>query len=534
MNEELLISITANLDNLSKGMEQVKAQTKDLDKNLQATGKGVDKTADGFKRINKSSALMQGLSKATGGLSDNLIDVVNGLKLSTVGARAFSTALIATGIGALVVALGLVVAYWDDIVKFATGYDNALGRQLEKQKEKGDAVAHELDLLNKSDATLELQGKTQIEINKLKQEAIEKVIEQRRQELELAKTQLENLSNYAKNIGDMVTTVLVAMTLPLRTFTQFMDDTFGSELENKLDGVITKVIDFSKSFAEVDEATEDVRKLEKQLASLTNNLSKLVLEAPKLITPIVASVEVVEGLAQGIKILGEGVDKTASKIANTKYTTPEQIQGVRDLMAEMETLGMVADAIGQGVGEMVNTVFAGIYDTFKTGNAIMDGFLSAFLGIFETIISKLLQNFIIEKIISKGQIASQFAVSNANAIAGASLTASLIPGGVFALPGLIASAVGTVAGAFAGLTAFAGGGFSGDRNIVRVNSNELILNPNQQSTLFNMLRGTVPSSMSGTSTGTNTEPGSGGEWKVRGSDLVLVLDRANRKSNRFG
>ena len=86
----------------------------------------------------------------------------------------------------------------------------------------------------------------------------------------------------------------------------------------------------------------------------------------------------------------------------------------------------------------------------------------------------------------------------------------------------IAAGVGAVLAALASMSKFAKGGIVGgsssvgDKNIIRANSGEMILTKGQQTTLFNAIRsGNLGSS--------------GGEWKVRGCDLIKVIDNTRSR-----
>ena len=90
----------------------------------------------------------------------------------------------------------------------------------------------------------------------------------------------------------------------------------------------------------------------------------------------------------------------------------------------------------------------------------------------------------------------------------------------------LAASIGAIIAAFAavkGLSKFAKGGIvggnstTGDNNVIRANSGEMILTKAQQGTLFNMLNG---------------KGGLGGgnvEFKIRGTDLVGTLNNYNQK-----
>jgi hypothetical protein len=95
------------------------------------------------------------------------------------------TGLVATGIGALVVALGMVVAYWDDI-KEAVGGVSEEQKKLNKQVDKDlEAQQHKRKMLDAQENTLRLQGKSEKEI-------IEYKIQQINGEIEIAKNKLKN------------------------------------------------------------------------------------------------------------------------------------------------------------------------------------------------------------------------------------------------------------------------------------------------------------------------------------------------------
>lgn len=86
----------------------------------------------------------------------------------------------------------------------------------------------------------------------------------------------------------------------------------------------------------------------------------------------------------------------------------------------------------------------------------------------------------------------------------------------------IAGMVAMIAGIFAALPKFAHGGIVkgspfGDKNLIRANGGELILNKAQQGTLYRAI------------TSGNLGGGGGGEWRVRGTDLIKVINNTQNK-----
>ena len=94
------------------------------------------------------------------------------MKKSGIAAKIFGStvnkALIATGIGAFIVALGLVVTYWDDITQAIGGASQETRDFLTDQEAVTAETIHQLDLLNSQDNVLKLQGLSEAEILNLK------------------------------------------------------------------------------------------------------------------------------------------------------------------------------------------------------------------------------------------------------------------------------------------------------------------------------------------------------------------------------
>ena len=142
---------------------QLEANTKEAQKNVDDLNKKVKDTGRSARKAGKDlSAGMQigneavrALDRYTGGLASKLVAVGKAAKLS---GKAMKTALISTGIGALVVALGLVVEYWDEIGE-ALGFIN---KDLERQKALNDelltSVDSQLSLLQKEQKYNEQRG----------------------------------------------------------------------------------------------------------------------------------------------------------------------------------------------------------------------------------------------------------------------------------------------------------------------------------------------------------------------------------------
>ena len=118
-------------------------------------------------KVQGAMALSQGLSqlKDIGKVGDELTTAFKGL---TLGANGFKKALISTGIGALVVAVGLLVAYWDDIMALVGGVSKEQNKLNESTLKDLEANKEKLTAIDGQTNQLKVQGKTEEEILEMK------------------------------------------------------------------------------------------------------------------------------------------------------------------------------------------------------------------------------------------------------------------------------------------------------------------------------------------------------------------------------
>ena len=93
-------------------------------------------------------------------------------------------ALAATGIGLLVIALGTIVAYWDDIKAAVSGVSKEQAKLNEETHKNFETSKEQLATLDAQDNILKLQGKSEREILNLKITKVNTAIEQGKIELE--------------------------------------------------------------------------------------------------------------------------------------------------------------------------------------------------------------------------------------------------------------------------------------------------------------------------------------------------------------
>ena len=149
----------------------------------------------------------------------------------------------------------------------------------------------------------------------------------------------------------------------------------------------------------------------------------------------------------------------------------------------------------------------------------IQGFVKSMLKMLMNLAIQSLVNAVAQKALSKVQIATNFGSAQAGAVTAATQTASSMgPAGFFALPGMIASAMAMVAGAFGGISAFAKGGIvnSPMMGLVGEAGSEAIIPLDRLPSLMQQAQGSTT-----------------GEFTLRGQDLILALERAGDFKKRI-
>ncbi|MEO0507686.1 MAG: hypothetical protein AAF090_16140 [Bacteroidota bacterium] len=181
-------------------LEQTEGKLKRVNSQMSKLEGESNNAGNALKKVGDNGGAISTLDALTGGAATRLRDAAEATKLFNLNLKGTRTALLATGIGALVVALGAVVAYWDDIKTFVTGVNQDLETQLVLQKEIGEEADFNLQVLESSENILKLQGKSEQEIINLKKERLKEVIKIAEEELLLQQQQLDHAKNSENTI----------------------------------------------------------------------------------------------------------------------------------------------------------------------------------------------------------------------------------------------------------------------------------------------------------------------------------------------
>jgi hypothetical protein len=242
--------------------------------------------------------------------------------------KGIKTGLLTTGIGALVVALGLIVAYWDDIKAAVSGVSEEQKKLNADSQANLDVQKAKLTAIDSQENILKLQGKSEREILNIK-------IAQTNEVINATKQQLKNSENTAlaqieasKRNKEILSGILQFISTPISAILRTVDavgKAFGKDfgLNDKLYGSISGfVFDPEKTKKEIADVKEET---EKGLKELENAKAGFVLQV-------------------------KAIDKTASETAATNRKTAsdkaaeDEKKRREDNLKEIESLADDMDA----------------------------------------------------------------------------------------------------------------------------------------------------------------------------------------------
>ena len=162
--------------NAGKKIAELQDKIEDLnDSSKSLKGTGFEMLKQGFGQV-REGLMNLDFDKVKTGLTAMSSGFMSMGKSAMASLTGIKGAIIATGIGALVVALGTIYAYWDDIKGVVDGLTPELKKQNELAKENLKAEQDKYDALLLSENSLKLQGKTEKEILQLKVAATDEEI----------------------------------------------------------------------------------------------------------------------------------------------------------------------------------------------------------------------------------------------------------------------------------------------------------------------------------------------------------------------
>jgi len=233
---------------------------------LGAEGEDVQKT---LAKVQSALALSQGLEQ----LGD-LGDAFKNVKTVAIDAfKGIKAAIGSSGIGLLVLALGAIVAYWDEIKAAVSGVSVEQKKLTEETNKNLKAQQEKLQAIDSQDNILKLQGKSEREILGIKIKQTDEVIKATEQQLAqqkvVVKAQLEAEKRNKEILQGIVRFLFAPLSLILTTVDQ-VGKALGKDfkLEEKFSGGIAGLV-FDPVEAE-KKGKESIAAIDKSLLELKN------------------------------------------------------------------------------------------------------------------------------------------------------------------------------------------------------------------------------------------------------------------------
>jgi hypothetical protein len=164
--------------NASKNLAELKNKVDSLnDSSKSLKGSGFEMLKQGFGQI-REGLMNLDFDKVKIGLTGMGSGFTSMAKTAKAAFTGIKGAIAATGIGLLVIALGTIYAYWDDIKGVVSGLTSEQKR-LNAEAEKNVKIAQDnLDLISQQENILKLQGKSEKEILNMKIAATAEAIQE--------------------------------------------------------------------------------------------------------------------------------------------------------------------------------------------------------------------------------------------------------------------------------------------------------------------------------------------------------------------
>lgn len=376
--------VGAEGEDIQKAMLKVQSAMA-LSQGLQSLGEARDSfkqlgavATNTFKSLSSEGSLA---GKATAALGP----IWNAVGISGKGAlQGIRAGIAATGIGLLVVALGTIVAYWDDIKGLVSGVSTEMQKNQEISKQQVANAERQVEMFDLSIASLKLQGKTEKEILQLRIEKLRLQYKEQLEDIRLAenrkKLEVAAAERNAKLLKAFVSLSLESLLLPFRSIGRLVDGTIftinqglkaigKSEMQIKTineyindfreyaaEGITSMIFDPKAVAAESD---KEIQALKKALATTKNEIDQSRLDIQQI------DIDAANKSADLQKKVDEEKQKKLEEYNNnlTAYYAAmdkqrqDQLASDRDkeiaiMEAKYEELYRIADAAGQDTSQL--------------------------------------------------------------------------------------------------------------------------------------------------------------------------------------
>ena len=233
---------------------------------------GTIKAAEFNETLLKNRDITSGLNKLTGGyslqvqsLGKTFLSLGRGIKIAAGSLSIFSKALIATGIGAIVVAVGLLAANFDKVTKALGGVTKEQEKQLNDAKELVTAQEDQFKNLTSTEETLKRQGKTEKEIRDLKIQQTNETITALEAQLQSQQTIKEEQLAIAQRNKDILQGILTFILSPIDNIIKAFNRLTGKNIALASESIAGSIFNVDKITEEADKGIEETTKKLREL-----------------------------------------------------------------------------------------------------------------------------------------------------------------------------------------------------------------------------------------------------------------------------
>ena len=233
---------------------------------------GTIKAAQFNETLLKNRDITSGLNKITGGyslqvqsLGKTFLSLGRGIKIAVGGLSLFSKALLASGIGAIVVAVGLLAANFDKVTKALGGVTKEQEKQLNDAKELVTAQEDQFKTLTDTEQTLKRQGKTEKEIRDLKIQQTNETITALEAQLQSQQTIKKEQLAIAQRNKDILQGILTFVLSPIDKIIQAFNRLTGKNIALASESIAGSIFNVDKITEEADKGIEETTKKLREL-----------------------------------------------------------------------------------------------------------------------------------------------------------------------------------------------------------------------------------------------------------------------------
>lgn len=247
---------------------------------------------------------VQGAMALSQGLKDfnEFLPAIKNVTKSVVGplSNAFKsfgkvakTAIASTGIGLLVVAVGTLVAYWDDIKAAVSGLSEEQKKLLKDQQEAVTASEEQLNNISAQENILRQQGKTEQEILNIKIAASKNAITALEAQLETQKQLKRTQVEAAEQNQKIAAGVIAVLTIPITLLLGAVDAlTYGLQKVGAIDEATNLVEEYAMGAGKLvfdpeevaKNADDSIKETETKLNQLKNSVAGYEMAVTKIQT----------------------------------------------------------------------------------------------------------------------------------------------------------------------------------------------------------------------------------------------------------